>query len=273
MNILLFFLSREEYRKRRSMTIIPPGRLIPYYFRICILPFVTLPSLTNFPAVSNCLTVPVRAPFSIDISNEKLKRIKELYEEDRLGIDILCHGLNSETAFMVETTCIDLIGIKGLTNKINGKKSPGNDIYKTQGRLTIEEAASWYSGEPTEVSKEDKGLVFILNKLYRFDMTEQELFEATRGVWHNPPRNDESLKYAYAVYNNIVKEVYEIHGWIKAGTQEYFTRKIGRDSARWEFIGRKAEQSIRDKYVGKIINYDRSYGTPFVKVGNTPAGK
>ncbi|EMD0831192.1 hypothetical protein VP018_003064 [Morganella morganii] len=208
-----------------------------------------------------------------DISNEKLKRIKELYEEDRLGIDILCHGLNSETAFMVETTCIDLIGIKGLTNKINGKKSPGNDIYKTQGRLTIEEAASWYSGEPTEVSKEDKGLVFILNKLYRFDMTEQELFEATRGVWHNPPRNDESLKYAYAVYNNIVKEVYEIHGWIKAGTQEYFTRKIGRDSDRWEFIGRKAEQSIRDKYVGKIINYDRSYGTPFVKVGNTPAGK
>ena len=72
-----------------------------------------------------------------DISNEKLKRIKELHEENRLGIDILSHGLDSETAFMVETTCIDLIGIKGLTNKINGKKSPGNDIYKTQGRLTI----------------------------------------------------------------------------------------------------------------------------------------
>ncbi len=59
-----------------------------------------------------------------------------------------------------------------------------------------------------------------------------------------------------------------MHGWVKAGTQQYFTRdNIKRDSDRWEFIGRKADDSVRKLYVGKVINRDRSYGTPFVKVG------
>ena len=112
-----------------------------------------------------------------------------------------------------------------------------------------------------------QGIGFILNKLYRFNMSELELFEATRGVWHNPPRKNQDIKYAYATYNNIIKEVYEIHSWVEAGTQQYFTRNVTQGSGRWEFIGRKASDEIRSLYVGKSIKRDRNFAQPFFKVG------
>lgn len=122
--------------------------------------------------------------------------------------------------------------------------------------------------EAVEIAAEHKGLAFLLNQSYQPSMSELELFEATRGTWHNIPR-DESIKFAYATYGGIIKEVYEIHGWVKAGTQQYFTRFFDDNgiSDRWEFIGRKASSDVRQKYLGKLIKKDRSYGTPFVKVG------
>ena len=68
-----------------------------------------------------------------------------------------------------------------LTNKINGKSSE-NETYKKQGRLTIEEIQSTYSRQDVQVLPEHSGFSFILNKLYKFGMTDLQLFEATRGV-------------------------------------------------------------------------------------------
>lgn len=202
--------------------------------------------------------------------DEKENKILELSNQGILGIDILCHGLDSsKLAYTIERTCIDLIGIDILTNKINGQSSPSSEEYEIQSRLTIEEIQSIYSRQEADILPEHSGLVFILNKRYKFGMSDLQLFESTRGVWHNPPRKDKSIKYAYASYNNIIKEVYEIHGWVRGGTQEYFTRQIKRDTERWEFIGRKASTEVRQRYVGKVIQYDRSYGTPFVRVGYT----
>jgi len=50
-------------------------------------------------------------------------------------------------------------------------------------------------------------------------------------------------KYAYATFKGVVKEVYEIHSWVPAGTQEYFTRNLDPErlvKARWEFVGKKS---------------------------------
>ena len=54
-----------------------------------------------------------------------------------------------------------------------------------------------------------------------------------------------------------------------AGTQQYFEREFtDKDIAnRWEFIGKKASQEVRDLYIGKILEKDRSFGSPFVYVG------
>ena len=77
-------------------------------------------------------------------------------------------------------------------------------------------------------------------------------------------------KYAFATFRGVVKEVYEIYDWVPAGTQEYFTRELDPDrlsKARFEFVGRKAPEDLRERYVGKIIKRKRSYGDPFIRVG------
>jgi len=79
-------------------------------------------------------------------------------------------------------------------------------------------------------------------------------------------------KFAYATFNGVVKDVYTIYSWVPAGSQAYFTRSDIQSSerietARWEFVGTRAPDEIRKRYVGKIIEKDRSYGNPYVFVG------
>lgn len=194
-------------------------------------------------------------------NSPKSARINELKQKDKLGIDILRHGMDEVTAKLVEATCIDLLGVGELTNKVRGSSS-------LMGRITLDELHRLLLKEETEIAPEHAGLAFLLNTTYKSGMSPMALYEATRGVWANIPKDD-TIKYAYATYGGLIMEVYEINGWLKAGSQEYFTRTVSRDpeSKRFEFVGRIAEQAIRGKYVGKLIKKQRSHGSPFVRVG------
>lgn len=191
----------------------------------------------------------------------KSERIKELIARKNLGIDILRHGMDELTAKLVEATCIDLLGVGELTNKVRGSSS-------MMGRITLDELQHLLLKEETEIAPEHAGLAFLLNSTYKSGMSSLELYEATRGIWAKIPK-DERLKFAYATYGGLIMEVYEIQGWMKAGSQQYFTRNltIATDTQRSEFIGRIAAKEVRDLYVGKLIKKSRSHGSPFVKVG------
>ena len=191
----------------------------------------------------------------------KSEKIKALLERKSLGIDILRHGMDESTAKLVEATCIDLLGVGELTNKVRGSSS-------LMGRITLDELQHLLLKEETEIAHEHAGLAFLLNSTYKSGMSSLELYEATRGIWANIPKDD-TLKYAYATYGGLIMEVYEIHCWVTAGTQQYFTRelKIPTDANRFEFVGRIADKEIRELYVGKLIKKSRSHGSPFVKVG------
>lgn len=191
----------------------------------------------------------------------KSERIQALAAMNRLGIDILRHGMDEKTAKLVEATCIDLLGVGELTNKVRGSSS-------LMGRITLDEFHHLVLQEETEIAPEHAGLAFLLNTTYKSGMSSLALYEATRGVWAKIPKN-ENLKFAYATYEGLIMEVYSIHSWVKAGTQQYFTREltIKEDTQRSEFIGRIAPQAVRDLYVGKLIKKPRSHGNPFVKVG------
>ncbi|PRY43059.1 hypothetical protein CLV58_104190 [Spirosoma oryzae] len=121
----------------------------------------------------------------------------------------------------------------------------------------------------TQVQPEHKGLAFLLTKSYKEGMSAEALYEATRGVWKNVPKDDASLLYAFPTCKGIVKEVYEIDKWVEAGTQQYETRSFSEShlTNRWEFVGRVASDAVRDLYLGKKIAMERSYGAPFMKVG------
>lgn len=111
------------------------------------------------------------------------------------------------------------------------------------------------TGKPTAQQAEirEAAILITLNQLYRSDMTSEELYEATRGFWVIGPRRARAI-LALAVYQGIVREVYQIERWLPAGTLAYRTRDAAayRGSGRWEFEGRVAHD-VRDRYVGRSV--------------------
>ena len=201
------------------------------------------------------------------IDSAKNKRIKRLLTSRNLGIDILAHGLDEKTALKIEAACIDLMGIDNLTNEVRGH---GKEIK----RLSISDLFQVkMKNQEVSVLSEHRGIAILINRDYRPTFGDLELFEITRGIWPKKMMTFSKncgAQYAYATYQGVVKDVYEIYDWVPAGTQEYFTRLLTEErleKARWEFIGRRASPEIRNRYVGRVIRRERSYGDPFVKVG------
>ena len=105
----------------------------------------------------------------------------------------------------------------------------------------------------TPVEVRHKAILITINRLYRSDMSAEELYEVTRGTWVVGPRRA-GATYAMAVYKGIVREVYTIEQWFPGGTLGYYTRDASkfRGTGRWEFKGSVAND-IRDQYVGFSI--------------------
>lgn len=100
-------------------------------------------------------------------------------------------------------------------------------------------------------------------------MSDEELYEATRGVWKVGPRREEA-KYALAVHDGIVREVYEITEWQPAGTTPYSTRNEDELplEGRWEFVGGLAAPEIRQAYIGASVSdyFQRGQQNPITYV-------
>jgi len=169
-------------------------------------------------------------------------------------IELLAHDLQDEAAALtVEAAVIDLLGVKNLVNRVHGHHS--NHI----GRMSIEEVLAVHQRTPAEII--EPSILIRINRLYRYGMSPGELYDATRGTWKAGPRRDQA-KYALAVYQNIIREVYEIAQWLPAGSTFYTHRPEG-DTAegRWEFVGTRAPADIRDKYLGRSVdNYFKKHG-------------
>ncbi|WP_137169538.1 hypothetical protein [Marinomonas sp. FW-1] len=189
--------------------------------------------------------------------SDKVKRIKEL---NSLGleprIELIRYGLEtSQEAEQIEASCIDIIGIENLTNEVRGKGS------KAAGRKTLEEVSALISMQDVEV--DDPAVIILINKLFYYGIDELSLYEITRGCWNRLPKNYRNAKYALAVYDGIIQEVYEIAGWFSAGSTQYFNRKLKHEAAdRMEFVGKVANNPVREKYKNKSIRntVGRSYG-------------
>ena len=184
--------------------------------------------------------------------SDKAHKIAEIQARGRQPlIEILAFGLDEKAAYKVEAAAIDLLGLKNLTNKQAGHES---SLY---GRIEVSELdARFDHGELTEsVFLEDAVLVKV-NQLYRNGMSDFELYEVTRGFWRVDKSKIEGIHLALAVYDGMVLEAYEIAAWLPAGSGMCAARSVSQaESAhRMEFVGRVADQCIRDRYVGKGVS-------------------
>jgi hypothetical protein len=188
--------------------------------------------------------------------NEK-KEITKIIREIRAAgqeprIELLAHGLrNAEAAHRIEAAAIDLLGLSNLVNAVRGQ---GVKF----GRMPIQEVVAHYTRRKAEIR--EPCILIRINKLYRYGMTDAELYDATRAAWRVGPRR-ELAELALSVFEGVVREVYEITRWLPAGST-FNVRRQGRGVGapdkwedRWEFVGVIAEDRIRNRYLNRYVGH------------------
>lgn len=188
----------------------------------------------------------------INGESQKDKILQRLKKEGKSPtIEILIHGVDSDTALKVEAAAIDLIGINNLTNVQKGHHS---GVY---GRIDVDDLNARYSSD--KILQEDiseKLIVIRINQLYHYGMSDLELYDATRCCWKLNKERAKNAEYIFSVYDSMVLEVYKITAWLPA----HSTMKakpdfvLEKDINRLEFVGIKADEDIRKKYVGKMLD-------------------
>ncbi|MDO4300852.1 MAG: hypothetical protein Q4D26_05615 [Clostridia bacterium] len=104
--------------------------------------------------------------------------------------------------------------------------------------------------------KSTNAIAVKINHTYRADMTDSELYDTARTAWEIDKEKRSILKYALAVYNGEIIDVFEVAAWLDAGTTLNTVNtedKIVNAEKRSEFVGKFAEDEIRNKYKGKAL--------------------
>lgn len=169
-------------------------------------------------------------------STDKLDRIRAIHSAG-FGVThkVLRHGLTEKEAFEVESALIDFVGLPQLTNRVAGYHA------EQRGIKTVDELFIQYDAREATIN--EPSVLITINKLYRVDMTDEELYMATRGDWVIGIRRNK-IAYAFAVYRGIVRQVYQIQNWEQIHHPDY-TRK------RWRFSGEVAQDL--QHYVGTSV--------------------
>jgi hypothetical protein len=178
----------------------------------------------------------------------KLATIKQIRAAGKQPqLDILAHGLRSaDTALQMEAAVIDALGLPFLTNQVRGWRS------SRYGRTPLIDLIALYRRRPVRIQQ--PSILIRINELYRPQMTASELYDVTRGVWKLGPKR-ERAKYAFAVFEGVVREVYEITRWFRAGSTLSSRDPHGvRSPDRWEFVGRLASENLRRRYINRDVS-------------------
>ena len=172
--------------------------------------------------------------------SDKYNLIREIHKDGKeVEHFILRHGLEEKLSLEIESTIIDLLGIENLTNSVKG-----HDTWE-RGLKTVDEVFQHYDAKV--VTFDEPCIIININRLYTRGISAQKLYDSTRASWIVGTKRDRA-KFAIASYRGLVREVYEIEKWQPNGD-------------RWEFIGKIAEDEIRDKYLNQSLeNYIKKGG-------------
>ena len=190
-----------------------------------------------------------------DDDHPKVQRIRDIFAASlEPRIEMLAHGLRTEQeAYNIEAAAIGLLGLENLTNRVVGKDS------LRFGRKGLSELEGYYAAKPVKII--DPVILIRVNQLYRHGMPAAELYDITRGVWVLSAERASKMKYVFAVYEGVVREVYAPEKWMPALMTQYPNRTdLVPDDAkgRVEFIGRPAPEAIRQKYLlGDVTAYTK----------------
>tara|TARA_Y100001970_G_scaffold288080_1_gene414376 strand:- start:54 stop:788 length:735 start_codon:yes stop_codon:yes gene_type:complete len=182
-----------------------------------------------------------------DPKTQKIKEIKSQGNSPK--IEFLIHGIEDEnTIKRIESSIIDLIDKKNLTNKIGGYES--SDF----GRMDLNQIIGKYSSKKVDIV--EKVLLIKLSKTFRYNMSEIELYDYTRGIWIVSEDKRKEIDYVFCVYDGIIQETYKVLDWFPGGST-YSVRhdkEEWKKHERWEFVG-NISNVMRKKYRHKSVSH------------------
>lgn len=195
----------------------------------------------------------------LENESEKVEKIKEIQKRGlEPKIEILVRGVDEETALKVEAAAIDLIGISKLTNVQKGHHS------REYGRIDVDELNARSGQSKLKEEEIDINTVLLkISRMYHYGMTEFQIYEATRCCWIMNTEKANKVDYAMSVCDGMIVEVFKIAAWLPChttlqGTREtIYEKEIYEKDERLnklEFVGNLAEDSIRDKYKGRMVD-------------------
>lgn len=190
-------------------------------------------------------------------SNDKYDQIREILNKNKkLEHIIVRHGLSEKMAFEIEASLIDTFDFikTGITNVVGGQKS----IEK--GLMTSDEIKRLYNAEKL-IEIENNCIIININKKYERGSGENAIYEATKETWTIDRRRLNGLNYVLSEYRGLIVEVFEVEEWYEK-ERGYLpnSKKFGQTKIGFGFIGRVAENSIRNKYVNKSIAHIKKRG-------------
>jgi predicted HNH restriction endonuclease len=110
-----------------------------------------------------------------------------------------------------------------------------------------------------------KAYVYLNNKSFN-KLSQEEQYDGYRGIWKISKSKAKDLKYAFAIHNNIIKNVYIIDKWHDGNTTTYKTKRINSNDPkikdRIEFTG-KIDLNMQH-FIGKDVSiyYSRGEANP-----------
>lgn len=188
---------------------------------------------------------------ALETSNEtdKLDLIRGIKDEGyKVDQVILRHGLDENTAFIIEASLLDFASYFkfDLTNLVLGHHS---SVF---GAMKVEEIIRKYNAPPLDELGDDCVIINI-NRRYRETRNDVSIYDVTKGHWAMSNPITRGIKYVLAEYKSFIVEVFEVEIWepVETGTR-----------IRWEFTGKIAPDEIKSKYLNRKIHKSRGAANP-----------
>lgn len=180
--------------------------------------------------------------------SDKLSTIRDILKENKKVVHyIIRHGLNDDTAFVIESCLIDFLtfhSFKELSNITNIVS--GHDSWD-KGIKTVEEIEALYSAETLDKNGiKHKVIIININKTYLPGISP---YEATRKSWKMDIDRARKSDFIFSEYKSIIRKIYIPEKW-------FFTE----DNKRCFFEGKECQdKEILNLYLNKQLS-DKKQG-------------
>jgi hypothetical protein len=235
-------------RHTNTICRFPPGitEKIGYYVYALSAPRSSRPFYIG-KGTGNRVFAHAKAAIKSKDKGDKLQKIREIHATNKnVQFKILRHGLTEKEAFEIESTLIDYLRLDLLSNKVAGH------WMGDRGLMTFVEIISKYRATPARIK--EPVLLIIINRLYRRNMSDNQLYQVTHGNWVLGRRR-EKAEYGLAVYHGIIRAAYRIRSWAPVTVKA----NNGKTKIRWQFRGVKAPELSH--YIGKTVAHHLKKGS------------